>query len=63
MRLGAAITATALLIPGCRKDEKTDLTVTEILIVEPASGYLELLQGDSAISCMTSYLQKQSTRP
>ena len=48
MRLGAAITATALLIPGCRKDEKTDLTVTEILIVEPASGYLELLQGDSA---------------
>lgn len=47
MRLGAAITATALLIPGCRKDEKTDLTVTEILIVEPASGYLELLQGDS----------------
>lgn len=48
MRLGAAITATALLIPGCRKDEKTDLTVTEILIVEPASGYLELQQGDGA---------------
>lgn len=48
MRLGAAITATALLIPGCRKDEKTDLTVTEILIVEPASGYLELQQGDVA---------------
>lgn len=48
IRLGAAITATALLIPGCRKDEKTDLTVTEIFIVEPASGSLELLQGDSA---------------
>ena len=48
IRLGAAITATALLIPGCRKDEKTDLTVTEILIVEPASGYLELQQGDGA---------------
>ena len=48
IRLGATITAAALLTPGCRKDEKTDLTVTEILIVEPASGYLELLQGDSA---------------
>lgn len=49
MRLGAAITAAALLIPGCRKNEKNDLTVTEIIIVDPNSRYLDMTQGDGAL--------------
>lgn len=48
IRLGAAITAAALLIPGCRKNEKNDLTVTEIIIVAPNSRYLDMTQGDGA---------------
>ncbi len=42
IRLGAAVTAAALLIPGCRKNEKNDLTVTEIIIVDPNSRYLDM---------------------
>lgn len=49
IRLGAAITAAALLIPGCRKNEKNDLTVTEIIIVNPDSRYLDMTQGDGAL--------------
>ena len=49
IRLGAAITAAALLIPGCRKNEKNDLTVTEIIIVDPDSRYLDMTQGDGAL--------------
>lgn len=49
IRLGAAITAAALLIPGCRKNEKNDLTVTEIIIVDPNSRYLDMTQGDGAL--------------
>ena len=49
IRLGAAITAAALLIPGCRKNEKNDLTVTEIIIVVPNSRYLDMTQGDGAL--------------
>lgn len=47
--LGAAITAAAILIPGCRKNEKNDLTVTEIIIVDPNSRYLDMTQGDGAL--------------
>ena len=49
IRLGAAITAAALLIPGCRKNEKNDLTVTEIIIVDPDSRYLDMTQGDGVL--------------
>lgn len=49
IRLGTAITAAALLIPGCRKNEKNDLTVTEIIIVNPDSRYLDMTQGDGAL--------------
>lgn len=49
IHLGAAITAAALLIPGCRKNEKNDLTVTEIIIVDPNSRYLDMTQGDGAL--------------
>lgn len=49
IRLGAAITAAALLISGCRKNEKNDLTVTEIIIVDPNSRYLDMTQGDGAL--------------
>lgn len=49
IRLGAAVTAAALLIPGCRKNEKNDLTVTEIIIVDPNSRYLDMTQGDGAL--------------
>lgn len=49
IRWGAAITAAALLIPGCRKNEKNDLTVTEIIIVNPDSRYLDMTQGDGAL--------------
>lgn len=49
IRLGAAITAAALLILGCRKNEKNDLTVTEIIIVNPDSRYLDMTQGDGAL--------------
>ena len=49
IRLGAAITAAALLIPGCRKNEKNDLTVTEIIIVNPDSRHLDMTQGDGAL--------------
>ena len=49
IRLGAAITAAALLVPGCRKNEKNDLTVTEIIIVDPDSRYLDMTQGDGAL--------------
>ena len=49
IRLGAAITAAALLIPGCRKNEKNDLTVTEIIIVDPNSRHLDMTQGDGAL--------------
>ena len=49
IRLGAAITAAALLIPGCRKNEKNDLTVAEIIIVDPSSRYLDMTQGDGAL--------------
>ena len=49
IRLGAAITTAALLIPGCRKNEKNDLTVTEIIIVDPDSRYLDMTQGDDAL--------------
>lgn len=49
IRLGAAITAAALLIPGFRKNEKNDLTVTEIIIVNPDSRYLDMTQGDGAL--------------
>lgn len=49
IRLGAAITAASLLIPGCRKNEKNDLTVTEIIIVNPDSRYLDMTQGDGAL--------------
>lgn len=49
IRLGAAITAAALLIPGCRKNEKNDFTVTEIIIVNPDSRYLDMTQGDGAL--------------
>lgn len=49
IRLSAAITAAALLIPGCRKNEKNDLTVTEIIIVDPNSRYLDMTQGDGAL--------------
>lgn len=49
IRLGAAITAAALLIPGCRKNEKNDLTVTEIIIVNPDSRYLDMTQGDGTL--------------
>lgn len=49
IRLGAAITAAALLIPGCRKNEKNDLTVAEIIIVDPNSRYLDMTQGDGAL--------------
>ena len=49
IRLGAALTAAALLIPGCRKNEKNDLTVTEIIIVDPNSRYLDMTQGDGAL--------------
>ena len=49
IRLGAAITAAALLIPGCRKNEKNDLRVTEIIIVDPNSRYLDMTQGDGAL--------------
>ena len=49
IRLGAAITAAALLIPGCRKNEKNDLTVTELIIVDPNSRYLDMTQGDGAL--------------
>ena len=49
IRLGAAVTAAALLIPGCRKNEKNDLTVTEIIIVNPDSRHLDMTQGDGAL--------------
>lgn len=49
IRLGSAITAAALLIPGCRKNEKNDLTVTEIIIVDPNSRHLDMTQGDGAL--------------
>lgn len=49
IRLGAAITAASLLIPGCRKNEKNDFTVTEIIIVNPDSRYLDMTQGDGAL--------------
>lgn len=49
IRLGAAITAASLLIPGCSKNEKNDFTVTEIIIVDPNSRYLDMTQGDGAL--------------
>lgn len=48
IRLGAAVTAAALLMPGCGKSENKGLEVTEISIIDPASGHLELQQGDGA---------------
>lgn len=48
IRLGAAVTAAALLVPGCGKSENKGLEVTEIFIIDPASGHLELQQGDGA---------------
>lgn len=48
IRLGAAVTAAALLMPGCGKSENKGLEVTEIFIIDPASGHLELQQGDGA---------------
>ena len=48
IRLGAAVAAAALLMPGCGKSENKGLEVTEIIIIDPASGYLELQQGDGA---------------
>lgn len=48
IRLGAAVTAAALLMPGCGKSENKGLEVTEISIIDPASGHLELQQGDVA---------------
>ena len=47
--MDATITAAALLIPGCRKNEKNDLTVTEIIIVNPDSRHLDMTQGDGAL--------------
>ena len=49
IHLGAAITAAALLIPGCRKNEKNDLTVNEVIIVNPDSRHLDMTQGDGAL--------------
>lgn len=48
IRLGAAVTAAALLMSGCGKSENKGLEVTEISIIDPASGHLELQQGDGA---------------
>lgn len=48
IRLGAAVTAAALLMSGCGKSENKGLEVTEISIIDPASGHLELQQGDVA---------------
>lgn len=48
IRLGAAVTAAALLMSGCGKSENKGLEVIEISIIDPASGHLELQQGDGA---------------
>lgn len=48
IRLGSAVTAAALLMSGCGKSENKGLEVTEISIIDPASGHLELQQGDGA---------------
>lgn len=48
IRLGAAVIAAALLMSGCGKSENKGLEVTEISIIDPASGHLELQQGDGA---------------